>query len=106
MNPGDLPSDASLHERGARRRVTFDPTVNLGHLLTFAGFLISGFAAYTTVDRRITVLEVAQSAGAIAQRERDAVQDQRTRDAVDAVKESTIRIERAVDELRRDRNQR
>ena len=28
-----------------RRRVRFDPTINLGHLLTFVGFLATGMAA-------------------------------------------------------------
>ena len=38
-------------------RVRFDPTVNLGHVLTFIGFIISGFLAYQNIDKRIAVLE-------------------------------------------------
>lgn len=35
----------------------FDPTINLGHVLTFAGFMICGFGAYSTVINRVVVLE-------------------------------------------------
>lgn len=39
----------------------FDPTVNLGHCLTFAGFMVAGFGAYSTMDKRVAVVEVAQA---------------------------------------------
>lgn len=48
-----------------RRRVAFDPTINLGHVLTFVGFMIAGFSAYSTLDKRVTLMEsqiVANSA--------------------------------------------
>lgn len=37
----------------------FDKTVNLGHILTFLGFMFAGFGAWTTLDKRVVVLEVA-----------------------------------------------
>ena len=37
----------------------FDGTINLGHILTFAGFLGSAAVAYTTMDKRVVVLEQA-----------------------------------------------
>ncbi|UNV91838.1 MULTISPECIES: DUF2730 domain-containing protein [unclassified Comamonas] len=40
-----------------RRRVAFDPTINLGHVLTFVGFMIAGFSAYSTLDKRVTLME-------------------------------------------------
>lgn len=40
-----------------RRRVAFDPTINLGHVLTFLGFMVAGFSAYSTLDKRVTLIE-------------------------------------------------
>lgn len=38
-------------------RITFDPTINAGHILTIVGFLVSGFVAYFTLDKRLAVNE-------------------------------------------------
>ena len=40
------------------RRVGFDPTINLGHILTFVGFVVMGFGAWQTLDKRITLTEL------------------------------------------------
>jgi hypothetical protein len=32
----------------------FDPTVNLGHLLTFLGFILAGYAAFTAVKSELS----------------------------------------------------
>lgn len=37
--------------------IRFDPTINLGHVLTFLGFLIAIFAAWVNLDKRVVVLE-------------------------------------------------
>lgn len=37
--------------------VKFDATINLGHMLTFIGFVIAGFTAWSTLDKRVTVIE-------------------------------------------------
>lgn len=49
----------------------FDPTVNLGHILTFVGFLVTGFAAYGTLDKRISVAEEARATQHIVDRRQD-----------------------------------
>lgn len=41
---------AALAEANGRRRVRFDPTVNLGHVLTAGVFLASAAAAYASVQ--------------------------------------------------------
>jgi hypothetical protein len=41
-------------------RVRFDGTINLGHILTFLGMLISGFVAWSAMDKRVVVLEEAR----------------------------------------------
>ena len=44
------------------RRPRFDGTINLGHILTFVGFMAAGFSAYSTLDKRISVEEVERAA--------------------------------------------
>lgn len=40
-----------------RRKVSFDPTVNLGHLLTFVGFIATGAIGYFDLRERIAINE-------------------------------------------------
>lgn len=51
----DLVANGNGHH--GRRRVNFDPTINLGHILTGSIFLISTVAAWVTMDARITAAE-------------------------------------------------
>lgn len=67
-----------------RKRVRFDPTINLGHIISFAGFIVAGFLAYGNLDKRQTVQEVSNQ----AIEKRVVEQDQR--------------LERALSELRVD----
>lgn len=49
-----VPLDAARQ----RRKVTFDPTINLGHILTFVGFMSTGTIAYFDLRERIAVHDV------------------------------------------------
>jgi|LNAP01.1.fsa_nt_gb hypothetical protein len=51
------------------RRVHFDPTINLGHVLTAATFLIAAAGAYATLDSRVSTLERDQRAQKLEQKE-------------------------------------
>lgn len=61
----------------------FDPTINAGHLLTFAGFIIAGFVGWTTLDKRVVILEQQR----ISQEYRDASQDSRNNEFKGEIKE-------------------
>lgn len=41
-----------------RRRVVFDPTINLGHVLTFLGFVATGSVAYFDLKQSQAVMSV------------------------------------------------
>src|SRR3989344_5450296 len=60
-----------LVETHHRRRVAFDPTINRGHVLTFVGFLITGFSAYSALDKRVTLIESQSATGVERTREQD-----------------------------------
>ena len=80
-----------------RRRVRFDPTINLGHLLTFVGFLATGMAAYSDLKERIAVQAVRiQAAEAEA-----AAEKTRNRDSLREIKDDLKEIRRGVEDLAR-----
>lgn len=87
-----------LAETGHRtRRVMFDPTINLGHVLTFAGFLVTGFSAYSALDKRVTVME--QQAVAVVDRSRE--QDARLKDSLLELKSDIKDLQRSVNDVNR-----
>lgn len=78
-------------------RVRFDPTINLGHILTFLGFMLAGFAAYGNIDKRITMTEL-QSSAAI---ERTSEQDKRMSESLKELKTDIKDVQRAVNDINR-----
>lgn len=82
--------------RSKPRGVKFDGTINLGHMLTFIGFLITIMVTWSTLDKRVVVLEESKK----AQELRDSAQDQRNGDQMTAIKESLVEIKTNVIGLR------
>ena len=78
------------------KRITFDPTINLGHILTFVSLIIAGLATYAALNTRVAVLEDAR----IVQATRDANQDvlikERISEVLTAVNKVDARVERAI----------
>lgn len=85
-------------DRTPGNRLTFDPTINAGHLLTFAGFLVTGFAAYATLDKRVTVLEQRTVAAEV----RITEQDSRTSSTLAEIKRDVRDTSIAVNQLARE----
>lgn len=77
--------------------VRFDNTINLGHVLTFAGFIASGFAAYATLDKRITVQETRMPV--IEQRLQE--NEARTKEVLTDLRGDMKDVRRSVDDLAR-----
>lgn len=75
--------------------VRFDPTINLGHLITFVGFLLAIFAAWTSLDKRVVVLEANQ----IAQTQRDNHQDYLLNQHSTQIKEALADIKKSIQRL-------
>lgn len=80
-----------------RRKVHFDPTVNLGHVLTFVGFIVMGFSAYSALDKRVTVIEshTAQAA------ERTREQDARFKETLGEIRSDVKDLQRSVNDVNR-----
>jgi len=48
----------------SRRRVVFNPEINLGHILQVIAFLAAAFVAYGALDKRVTITEVQMTTAA------------------------------------------
>jgi hypothetical protein len=89
-----VPSDfAPLDPHSKRPR--FDPTINLGHLLTFVGFMLAGFGAWSTLDKRVLILEENRKTQATI----DQAQDARYDHGIRQVQGQLDRIDTKIDRL-------
>ncbi len=80
-----------------RRRVQFDPTINLGHILTFVGFIAAGSVAYFDLRERISVGELRDQSMAA-----DIASEKiRLRDTLQDLREDMREVRRGVDDLNR-----
>lgn len=80
------------------KRLTFDPTINAGHVLTFVMGVALGFGAWSSMDKRVVVLEEART----YQKQRDDSQDSAIGEKLTEVRDSVRELRRSVDDLRRD----
>lgn len=85
-----------------RRRLTFDPTINAGHILTFVSLTAALIVGWNTLDKRVVVLEEAKN----YQRERDNAQDEAITDKLVEIREGIKDLRRSVDDLRKSQEQR
>ena len=75
--------------------VKFDATINLGHIITFIGFLMTGFITWSTLDTRVVILEQATK----VQELRDRQQDNLLTSTNQHIAESLTEIKRAVEKI-------
>lgn len=77
--------------------VKFDPTINLGHVLTFVSMVAAVMASYAILDKRVGVLE-ERSNSAIAQAsDRQIEQKESLREIKSDIKD----LQRSVNEISR-----
>lgn len=81
-----------------RKKLHFDPTINAGHLLTFLGMLAALLIGWSTMDKRVVVLEEAKT----YQRERNAAQDAAIRELLIEIRQGQMETRRTLDELRKE----
>ncbi len=81
----------------AQRRVRWDPTINLGHVLTFVGFISTGALAYFDLRERITIQEVRQQQTAADFN----AEKQTTRELLREVRDEVREVRRGMENLNR-----
>lgn len=84
-----------VERRERARGVRFDNTINLGHILTFLGFLITITVSWSTLDKRVVVLEESRKAQAVL----DHAQDNRSAEKFTEIRETLGEIKRSVDRV-------
>ncbi len=79
------------------RGMRFDPTVNLGHILTFVAMLAGVMTSYSLLDKRVGVLEEKASSGVVQSAERQQEQKESLREIKADIKD----LQRSVNEISR-----
>ena len=73
----------------------FDWTINLGHVLTFIGFLLTIALAFQALDKRVLVLEQAVP----YQVSRDQIQDLATKELRYEIREALKEVHASLEKL-------
>lgn len=79
----------------APQRFVFDPTVNLGHVITFIGFVLTILVSWSTLDKRLALLEAARADQVL----RDANQDVVTKESLAQINHHLGKIDDKLDVL-------
>ena len=82
-----------VERRERTQGVRFDNTINLGHILTFLGFLVTIMVTWSTLDKRVVVLEEGRKAQAIL----DSAQDVRSVEKFIEIRDTLNEIKRTVE---------
>lgn len=77
--------------------VKFDPTINLGHVLTFASMVAAVMASYALLDKRVGVLEERSNAAIAQATDRQVEQKESLREIKSDIKD----LQRSVNEISR-----
>lgn len=77
------------------KRITFDPTINAGHILTSVIFVSGLFVGWTALDKRVVALEEGRK----AQEQVDRHQDQMQGSNMTQIRESLQEIKRTVEKM-------
>ena len=82
-----------VERRERAQGVRFDNTINLGHILTFLGFLVTIMVTWSTLDKRVVVLEESRKVQAIL----DSAQDVRSVEKFTEIRDTLNEIKRSVE---------
>ena len=79
------------------KKVKFDPTINLGHLLTFIAMVIGVMSSYSLLDKRVGVLEERSNTAIAQAADKQAEQKESLREIKSDIKD----LQRSVNEISR-----
>lgn len=79
------------------KRLTFDPTINAGHILTFVAMVVGLMTSYSLLDKRIGVLEERSNSAVLQAKE--TVTEQK--EALKEIKSDVKDLQRSVNEIGR-----
>jgi phage-related minor tail protein len=82
-------------DNSGHSKIKFDPTINLGHILTFAGFIITIIIGWNNLDKRVVVIETNSR----TQELRDKGQDIERNNNAQYITQSMADLKRSVERL-------
>lgn len=80
-----------------RKRLTFDPTINAGHILTFVVGMVGIGGSYSLLSQRVGVLE--EKAGMVVKQAEERQTDQK--ESLKEIKGDIKDLQRSVNEIGR-----
>lgn len=81
----------------AQGKIKFDATINLGHILTFIGFIGTGVAMWQTMDKRVVVLEEARAFQTSTDKRQDTALDETKKIVREDLKEINSKLDRLIE---------
>lgn len=83
------------------RKIHFDNTVNLGHILTIISFFMAGGIAWSTMDKRLVLVEEFKISQMRVDARQDANNDETKRENRENNKEINQKLDRVIDNMAR-----
>ena len=80
-----------------KKRLSFDPTINAGHILTFVSMVVGVMVSYSLLDKRVGLLEERSNAAIAQSADRQAEQ----KDSLREIKSDIKDLQRSVNEISR-----
>jgi hypothetical protein len=78
-------------------KIKFDATINLGHILTFIGFIGTGVAMWQTMDKRVVVLEEARAFQTSTDKRQDSTLDDTKKSVREDLREINNKLDRLIE---------
>lgn len=86
---------------GKSKRITFDPSINAGHILTSFIFVAGLFVGWTALDKRVVALEEGRKAQEQVDRHQDQMQTSNMIQIRESLTEIKQNVQRVNDKLER-----
>ena len=80
-------------------KIKFDPTINLGHIISFISFLVLGISVYDALDKRVLILETSTSKQELRDLNQDADRARISLESKEAFTDIKHGVERLSDKL-------
>ena len=78
-------------------KIKFDATINLGHILTFIGFIGTGVAMWQAMDKRVVVLEEARAFQISTDKRQDSALDDNKKIVREDLREINSKLDRLIE---------
>ncbi len=86
-----------MQDKPLDKKIRFDATINLGHVLTFFGFIATGLGMWQAMDKRVVVLEESRVVQAATDRRQGAELSDNKKTVREDLKEISAKLDRLIE---------